>query len=292
MKLVQQKHNQNIKVFLSDVSSDVASYYWKLLKVLEKAGFQVVTATDNAEIALSNSNCSVHLIGKVYENDVIGSAKSITEEQFILAQEKHLPDGEFKIFVWHPLAGNSSVEDTRQVSFVNTVKNSILQNMIYSKQKSPVLFVEDMRSLMYVDSVTKQETSDADVFFIYNELDEVAASGIVEVLSDIVTVQQLNVMMDTQINYSELIVQQLKQSKLAVIYFDKTANWAIPFVQQVWRKIGGASSEIEILLVGDADMPLNSTEIFDVPKVHSMTMSKDLIPLEVKVHYDKIVGVQ
>ena len=71
------------------------------------------------------------------------------------------------------------------------------------------------------------------------------------------------------------------------MYFKETSDWALPFAQQIWKKVGGASSHTPILLIGDEDPETNMNKKFKAPKVISLIVSGELIPLEIKVNYDK-----
>jgi hypothetical protein len=128
-----------------------------------------------------------------------------------------------------------------------------------------------------------------DVFVVHNELDEDAAAEIIDMLSDIIPVEKMNIIQDSDHDYSEYCAQQIGKSKLAVIYFKESGDWALPFVQQIWKKIGGASSHTPILLIGDEDPDTNMNKKFKAPKVVSLIVSGELIPLEIKVQYDKII---
>ncbi|MCE9539401.1 MAG: hypothetical protein K8R85_09305, partial [Bacteroidetes bacterium] len=94
---------------------------------------------------------------------------------------------------------------------------------------------------------------------------------------------------DSDTDYSDLCKQQISKSKLAVIYFKESADWALPFAQQVWKKIGGATSHTPILLIGDIDPHTNTNKKFNAPKVISLIVAGELIPLEIKIQYDKVV---
>jgi hypothetical protein len=91
------------------------------------------------------------------------------------------------------------------------------------------------------------------------------------------------------VDYSERTSQQMLKSKLAVVYFKESADWAIPFAQQIWKKIGGASASTPILVIGDEDPDTNREKKFSAPRVVSMIVSGELIPLEIKVQYDKVI---
>ena len=104
-------------------------------------------------------------------------------------------------------------------------------------------------------------------------------------------VEKLNIIQDSDMDYSELCFQQIGKAKLAVVYFKETSDWALPFVQQVWKKVGGASTNTPILLIGDENPDINKGKSFKAPKVVSLIVSGELIPLEIKMQYDKLVDI-
>jgi hypothetical protein len=108
-------------------------------------------------------------------------------------------------------------------------------------------------------------------------------------LSDIIPVEKLTIMQDSDNDYGDLSVRSINNSKLAVVFFKESAEWAIPFVQQIWKKAGGASCAAPILLIGTDDPGTNMNKKFSAPKVISMIVNNDLVPLEIKMQYDKVV---
>ena len=53
--------------------------------------------------------------------------------------------------------------------------------------------------------------------------------------------------------------------------------------------MGGASSHTPILLIGDDEPDENMNKKFTAPKIISLIVAGDLIPLEIKVQYDKVL---
>jgi len=72
----------------------------------------------------------------------------------------------------------------------------------------------------------------------------------------------------------------MEKSKLGVIYFREASDWALPFIQQIWKMAGGASSGTPLLLIGDDSLEANQVKKFNAPKVVSKIVAKDLIALE------------
>jgi hypothetical protein len=266
---------------------------------MQRAGMNVLEAaggsSDEIQAAtlesINRSNCSVHILsrdyGKTLESD---PTVSLAKFQFNEAKKKLASDPEnFKIFIWYPPEVLSAVKDPRQEEFINEIRNSISQNMVFTNISSPIQLVDDIRSMLVTEEKTKFDIKSTEVFLVFNELDEGEADGIIDMLSDIVDVEKLNIVQDSDMDYSEFCSQQIGKSKLAVVYFKETADWALPFAQQIWKKVGGASSHTPILLIGDEDPDVNLNKKFIAPKVISLIVAGELIPLEIKVNYDKAI---
>jgi hypothetical protein len=161
--------------------------------------------------------------------------------------------------------------------------------MNFSNTASTIQLVDDLRISVKVEQKQLFDIKDTDVFLVYNQLDDNDANEVAEMLSDIIPIEKLNIIQDSEMDYSEFCAQQIGKSKLAVVYFKESSDWALPFTQQIWKKIGGASSHTPILLIGDEDPETNTNKKFKAPKVVSLIVAGELIPLEIKVQYDKII---
>ncbi len=291
--------NQEIKVFLSDVSNEMEHLRKFLKNILIRAGMKIFTADDfdrNTDIkkntlhCLNEADCTIHILGNNYGYDSSHkTTTSISEFQFNAAKKSFLTkSSSFKMFVWHPETLLNETLDFDQEKFINSVRNNLGSNMVFSNHDSPVVFVEDIRTIMFSDKPESFETKDTGLFFIYNDLDEDYATGIIDLLSDITKIVKLSIIQNASADYTKYIIEQMIKSNMAVVYFNKTSDWAIPFVQQIWNKTGGASSDTEILLIGDANYEDNQQKKISIPKVTSMILPEELIPLEIKVNLDKI----
>ena len=77
---------------------------------------------------------------------------------------------------------------------------------------------------------------------------------------------------------------------MAVVYFRYSSDWALPFIKQVWKEVGGASSPTPLMLVGEDDPQTNLARIFKAPKVSSSIVPKEEVPTEVKKTYIKVTN--
>lgn len=268
-----------------------------MLNILSRAEMDVVTLSSvpqgdlQAGVSkyLEDCNCSVHILGTSYTSNSSGGA-SLAEIQFNEAFKKLQSDKHFRMFIWYPPEVISAEKDPQQDSFISRVKNSISMNMVFAAVDSPIQLVDDIRSMTEVEVKETFNINAADVFVIFNQLDNDVAEDVIDMLSDIVEVSKLNIVLDSDTDYSEYVAQQMDKSKLAVVYFKESADWAVPFAQQIWKRTGGASTPTPILLIGDKDPSTNQDKKFAAPQVTSLIVPGELIPLEIKVQYDKLTG--
>ena len=102
-------------------------------------------------------------------------------------------------------------------------------------------------------------------------------------------VETMNILPEGEDSYREMSSQQIPKSKLAVVYFKYAADWALPFIKQIWKQVGGASSPTPMFLVGEDDPSTNLARNFKAPRVISIIMPKETIPGEVKKVYSEVV---
>ena len=287
-----------IRVFLPEASDELAFQRNVLIKVLSKAEMEVVNhapsalAVNTIQDHLSRADCSIHILGSKYGATMSAKPEfSLHELNFNEAKRfSYERNEDFKIFVWHPASISKTSMDDKQERFITSIKNSVLHNVTISYQDSPVVLVEDIYSVMNSLTATVGEAKETELFFIYNELDEDPAAGAVELLKDIMQVEEYKLSSSAEADRSDYITEQVKKSKMTVIFFKWSLDWAVPFAQQLWKMTGGASSDTEILLIGDAGQVPRQVKLFNAPRVSSLTVAEELIPLEIKVQYDRLVS--
>jgi len=295
-------YTKKIKVFVSEVSDDVLHLKGLLEKVLERAGMEVlrmeITEIENEDQIINQTNrlinfadCSVHLLGRSQINIKLERENAYLQDfQFVSAQKKSdLKGANYKVFIWHPEFISKKEIQEEQDEFIRSVRQRIHHNMIFSNRDSAITFVEDIRAVMFSGKTNQYDIQNADLFFIYNELDDDSANEIIDMVADVIEVRKIEISLSDNVDYSELVVQQIKKSKLVVIYYKRTSDWALPFVQQVWKKTGGASSNVPILFIGDSNIEENQQINFEAPKVISQVVAQELIPIEIKVQFDNIL---
>ncbi len=282
-------YNQQIKVFLADATGDVSGARVRLERVLRKAGMIVVSPKESASdedvsALIGSCDCSVHILGYVdIYNDDSDGYNSRAGVQYRAARECR--DEKFKMFLWNP----SGLISTRN-SYISAIRRDIVENTVYSQVPSPIVFVEDLRTIMSVSPKMKLDIGSADIFFIYNDADRDTASEVLSMLQDIQKVTSLGINMSSNTSYTDYINSQLLASKMGVIYFDYSVDWALPFARQLWKDSGGNSAKVPLYVAANSEH-VTAQDLKTLKGFMEYTLAeRSLLPLEVKVFFDKKVG--
>ena len=290
---------QQPTVFLAWTSNDLKAKREEMALILTRAGFQVFPNNDcpssdsefknSVSMNLERASCSLHILsgefGRRFEEE---DTVSFPMHQFEMAKKKSSePGSKFFTFIWH-LEDPSFAPKPQQQQFINNIRNYIGANMTFTNSFSPMQLVEDMRSLLIVEKASVLATKDTDIFFIFNKQDARDAFPLTDVISKDYTVEVMNILPGGEEQYREMSTQQIPKSKMAVVYFRYSADWAMPFIKQVWKEVGGASSPTPLMLIGEDDPQTNLARIFKAPRVSSTIVPKEEVPEEVKKTYVRV----
>jgi len=285
-------YNQKLKVFLADATGDVAGVRNNLGTVLRKAGIEVVYPDENANdmevdrALMLGCNCSVHVLGALNIYDVAGAGYSSAAGEHYRMAKAAEKDG-FRIFLWNP----SGLINSRNM-YVNSLRRDIVENTIYSGCTSPIVFVEDLRGIMSEKPTADHNLSNADIFFIYNDLDRESASDVLSMLQDLHKVASLSVNMSSNTDYTEFISSQLRVCRIGVIYSDYAMDWSIPFARQLWKDNGGQSASVPLYMAANAEHS-KADDLRQLKDYMEYTVTdKNLIPLDIKIFFDKVIQKQ
>ncbi len=291
---------QRPNIYLAWTSNDLKESREEMAIILQKAGFNVLPTVDcpaddetfkqkTAE-EMKKCVCSLHMLsgefGRRFESD---EDVSFPQHQFMEAKNKIGETGtDFNVFVWLSPNSERSMKPSQQ-NFIKYIRNNITHNMMFSNSQGPMQLVDDMRVVMMKQDAKVYDSKDTDIYFIFNQQDEQEAMVIVNELSLEFPVETLNILPEGEDSYREMSSQQIPKSKLAVVYFKYAADWALPFIKQIWKQVGGASSPTPMFLVGESDPQSNLARNFRAPRVTSSIVPKETIPTEVKKEYSKLI---
>jgi len=291
---------QRPNIYLAWTSGDLKESREEMAIILNKAGFNVLPSIDcpaddntfRIKVAeeMKKCVCSLHMLsgefGRRFESD---DDISFPNYQFMEAKKRiSEPGSNFNIFVWLDPDNSKTVKPAQQ-NFIKYIRNNITRNMMFSNSQGPMQLVDDIRVVMMKQDTKVYDSKDTDIFFIFNQQDEADARTIIDAISLEFPVETMNILPEGEDSYREMSSQQIPKSKLAVVYFKYAADWALPFIKQIWKQVGGASSPTPMFLVGEDDPRTNLARNFKAPRVISIIMPKETIPDEVKKVYSEVV---
>ncbi len=304
---VQVIDRQRPNIYLAWTSNDLKESREEMAIILQKAGFNVLPSVDcpagdetfkeKAAEEMKKCVCSLHMLsgefGRRFESN---EEISFPQYQFLEAKNKIVqgaPAGysggaDFNVFIWLSPDTSRSVKPAQQ-DFIKYIRNNITRNMMFSNSQGPMQLVDDMRVVIMKQDAKVYDSKDTDIYFIFNQQDEQDAQIIVNELSLEYPVETLNILPEGEESYREMSTQQIPKSKLAVVYFKYAADWALPFIKQIWKQVGGASSPTPMFLVGDDNPQTNLARNFKAPRVTSLIIPKESIPGEVKKEFSKLI---
>jgi hypothetical protein len=267
-------------IFLAWTSKELNARREELALVCAKAGLRVVPSFDcppdedeyrtRTREALAEADGAIHLLGnefgRRFEDDEDCSFPMFAyREARALAAERP----QFRMVVWHCPDETLPVKPAQE-AFVAAIHNELTRQCTLTTVGSAMQVVEDLRAaLTQAAPPPAPVEKENDIFFVYNEQDSEEANAITDRLSEEFPLDILTIEPDSEDLYKELTVQAIPKSRLAVVYFKHSADWALPFVKQVWRLVGGAKSTTSILFVGEDDPAHNKMRNFKAPKVIS-----------------------
>jgi len=296
---VQVIDRQRPNIYLAWTSNDLKENREELAIILNKAGFNVLPSIDcpaddetfkrKAAEEMEKCVCSLHMLsgefGRRFESD---EETSFPQYQFLEAKKRIDQQGnDFNVFVWLDPDSSQNIKPSQQ-QFIKYIRNNITRNMMFSNSQGPMQLVDDIRVVMMKQDAKVYDSKDTEIFFIFNQQDEMEAQQIIDTLSLEYPVETMNILPDGEDSYREMSSQQIPKSKLAVVYFKYAADWALPFIKQIWKQVGGASSPTPMFLVGEDDPRTNLARNFKAPRVISIIVPKETIPAEVKKVYSAL----
>lgn len=285
-------------VYLAWTSSDLNNQRDEIALILEKAGYHVIPSMDcpsdenifkkQCEQLIAEADFSLHLLsgefGKRFEME---DEISFPKYQYQMAKKLADSNPDYNMFIWNLAHVSERIKPSQQ-EFINEIRQNISSNMMFSNSPNANQLIDDIRAATVTEKHTEMDTKETDIFFIYNENDEDEANDVTDVLSMTCPLEILNILSEKKEEYRELSKQQIVKSKLAVIYFKYTANWAVPFAKQIWKEIGGAESPTPLMLVGEDEPKTNLSRKFKAPKVYCTIVSKSVLSDEVLKLYKQL----
>jgi hypothetical protein len=285
------------KVFLAWTSADLKTKREELLITLQKAGFDVFPAMDCpseesdferiVSESLENSDFSIHLMSTEYGRRFEENDQSFPGFQYEKAKE-FSDQKKLQQVVWQLVESGKEFK-SQQSELIRQIRNQLNANCIFSNASNPMQLVDELRNQAKAEEKEVLMPADStEIFFIYNQQDNREAEVITDFLSSEYPLEVLMIEPNTEDEYRKRTVRQLPETRLAVIYFKHSGDWAIPFIKQVWKEVGGAKARNQFVLLGEDDPKTNLLRSFKAPKVISRIVGKTQITHEIKNIYENL----
>jgi hypothetical protein len=282
------------RVFLAWTSSDLKAKREDLLISLTRAGFEVLPNFDcpsteedfTAEVGkhLEQADFALHIFSTEY-----GRCFEETEESFPAFQYERARElsekGKIRQVIWQCLEPGKAFK-TRQEALIRDIRNKLNSHSIFSSAGNAMQLVDELRHYLRPENKSAATVDiNTEIFFIYNRQDHSEAESITDFLSAEIPLEVLMIEPNTETLYRERTLKQLPETRLAVVYFKHSGDWAIPFIKQVWKDIGGAKAPNFFALVGDEIPEINAFRNFRAPKVISRITGGHRIAQEIRSIY-------
>lgn len=190
-------------------------------------------------------------------------------------------DGSLKNgFIWYP-----NLKSNQNESIESDISNYLSRNINYSREQFAIRFVEDVIKTLETRTEDTSSSANSNMTIFYNVLDSELAQDPINMLKDLFSINDISVDFTDNSSTIDSLSNHALDAQCTVVLFDKQKEWAELFTQEIWKKIGGVSAGIPILLIGT-----NSTEksTLTIPNVTITEAGSDLLALEIKVQYDSL----
>ncbi len=286
------------RVFLAWTPADALEKRELVAVMLIKAGFDIIPKEPKPEDEatfkkkvneyMGEAAFSIHVLGGEYGRVLSDDPGcSWSRYQYDLATQRSKESkGEFKRVSWsYPLEGVILQGD--QADLITTIQNNISSEVMFTNVSNPAQLIDDLRGFLEKDLQVKAVPKEYDIAFFSNVADAADCYMTIEKLSEEFKLTTVTIVPENDTDYRELGADRALKSRLAVIYFKESADWAIAFVKQVWKYVGGASSSTSFYLIGEDEPRRNRFLRYKAPNTLMQVVQQDEVLETVRTVYQR-----
>ena len=287
-----------VKVFLAYAEEDVRDQRDQLAVMLQKAGMHVVNdgprpdsqkaLRQQVKDELPKANISIHVLGGKYGERLDNQEDiSLARYQYIRATKHAKEDANFKRFVWNfPI--DNMITEGQQNDFKTEVNNTIAEDIMVTNVASGAQFIDDVKDFLDQAPEVRVLEKEYDIGFISSVVDSGECYEIIEQLGKGKQVQTLTVVPEDDTNFREKAEEVILRSRMAVVYFKDASDWAISFIKQIWKRVGGVSSGVPFVLIGEDEPRRNRFIKFKAPQIAVAVVKKEEVLGKLQELYTKV----
>lgn len=275
-------------IFLSLLPESDALLFKKIVKVIQRANMKPIyisekNATEKKDELIQQSDVILNIItptmlaveNKKYYKEI----QSLNNHSEIIAKKP--------VIVWCSRDLLKALRKSEDFKTIESLKK-LISNQHFISYTSMIKLVDDLRTI----KLGKEERVSKklyDITFIANENDKKSAEQTQLLINDILKINSISVDFSSNTNYATTCSESILNSDLCVVFSKNATEWAINFAQQTWKIIGGASSQVPILVIFDKDKSTSKQVTFEVPNIYKLFTEDSLAGLEIKMFYDKLM---
>ena len=274
-------------IYLSKLPNSNAGLRKRMVKIINRAGMKVVNPAENLPSdSTSELIQKADIILSVITSEILdASNKKIYNEIESLNDYKELI-AKKQVIVWCSKDLLEILKKKGDYKIIEGLKK-LVTNQHFISYSSLIKLVDDLRRI----KLKKEEKGTAklyDITFISNENDKLKADETQLLINDILKINPIYIDFSRQEDYASVCSESIKNSNLCVVFSKNSTEWAINFSQQVWKLIGGVSSQVPILVIFDKETISPKQVTLDVPNIFKLFTEDTLAGLEIKMFYEKL----
>lgn len=286
------------QIFLAWTPDDAVEKREMVAVMLQKAGMEVFPLEPRpadeeefkrkVESYVSKAECSVHVLGGDFGPTLQADASvSYARYQYEVCTGKSRESkGSFKRISWsYPLEG--VILQGEQQELITQIQNNLSSEVMFTNVANPAQLIEDIRSFLERDQVAKAVPKEYDMAFFSNVQDAADCYMTIEKLSEEYKLTTVTVVPENDTDYRALGAERSLKARLAVVFFKESSDWAISFVKQVWKFMGGASSSTSFLIIGEDEPRRNRFLRYKAPNTLLTVVKPDEVLETIKATYTR-----
>ncbi len=277
-------------IYLSRLPQSNATLRSRMVKIINRAGMKVINPEDNfSPDTTSNLIQQADIILSVITSDTLDKTNKNVFNEIESLNTFHDAISKKPVIVWCSRDLLEVLKRKGDYKIIEALKK-LVSNQHFISYSSLIKLVDDLRR-MKLKKEEKPTTKRYDITFISNENDKVKSQETQLLINDILKINPIYIDFSKQENYASICSESILNSSLCVVFSKNSTEWAVNFSQQVWKLIGGVSSQIPILVIFDKEITSPKQVSLEVPNIYKLFTEDTLAGLEIKMFYEKL-GVE
>jgi len=279
----------NRTIYLSRLPQSNNLLFKRIVKIINRAGMQVLNHDEDYSPEKTTKLIeSADIILSVITSEILDAAN-----KNLYVEIKSLNNNDIiskkSVIVWCSKDILEVLKKKGEYKIIEGIKK-LVANQHFISYSSLIKLVDDLRRIK-LKVEEKGNIKKYDITFISNENDKLKSEETQLLISDILKINPLYIDFSKQENYATVCSDSIINSSLCVVFCENSTEWAINFSLQIWKLIGGASSQVPILVIFNKETISPKEVKLEVPNIYKLFTEDTLAGLEIKMFYEKLKGI-